>query len=255
MKKTVKLFEQYFKVQESMDDPKSKKFLAVLTKHPELSILPISKSPEGKPISKIYRTVRQGDLFNDIYGTHDVPWNIMALPATYVGKGKIPKLPPATFMTMLNVEGESDQPGWEHTTDWTVDPDYYYQVHDEVIRVCLDFNKVKNIVGNENILNLLHDGEAEIRLRNKIPVLETLDHIEIVEDFFEEDVEGEYGVDRAIKKWFPKELMPYLKLVDEMPFLTPQSCREMANYYKGVYAEYGVVPIKPYGNTWIDQKK
>jgi len=252
--KTVKLFEQYFKLNEWADQPDAAKFRKVMLEHPELSILPINLSPNGKPISKIYRTVRQGDLFNDIYGTHRADWQTMGLPATYVGQGKFPKLPPATFMKMLNTEGESDEPGWDSTTDWTIDPGYYYQVHDEVIRVCLDFNKVLKIVGHENVLNLLHDGEAEIRLRNEIPLLETLDHIEIVEEFFYEDVEGEYGVDRAIEKWFPTSLMPYLKLSDSMPFHTPQYSKDLAAYYEKVYKPYEVKPVKPYGNTWIDQK-
>lgn len=250
--KPVKLFEQYFKLNEWADQPEAVKFRKVILEHPELSVLPIELSPGGKPISKIYRTVRQGDLFNDIYGTHK-DWQKMGLPATYV-TGKFPKLPPATFMKILNVEGESDEPGWEHTTDWTIDPDYYYQVHDEVIRVCLDFNKVLKLVGNENVLNLLHDGEAEIRLRNPIPLLETLDHIEIEERFFEEDQEGEYGVDRAIKTWFPKELMKYLKLSDIGISEAGEYCDKLEEYYKGVYKPYGVKPVKPYGNTWIDQK-
>lgn len=251
----VKLFEQYILNEYlSFNSHEVKKFSQVLKEHPELSVLPIAMSPGKQPISKIYRTVRQGDFFSDIYGTHD-KWQEITLHATYVTDKK-PKLPRPDFMKILNVEaGESDQPGWEHTTDWTIDPGYYYQVHDEVIRVCLDFNKVKKLVGYDNILNLLHDGEAEIRLRSEIPLLETIHSVEILGDFFEEDIEGEYGIDKAIKTWYPKELMPYLKLVDDFPFHTPKYCKDLEEYYKKVYKPYGVTPIKPFGNTWIDQTK
>lgn len=233
---------------------KEQAYLKILKEHPQLSVLPISMSPDGKPISKIYRTVRQTDLFEDIYGTHKTN---KCLSIVYTDKGKITPLPKTKPMTLLNSESDvSAESGWQHTTDWTIDPGYYYQVHDEVIRVCLDFDKVKKFLGHDNILNLLHDGEAEIRLRDPLPMLQLLDHIEIVEENFEEDVEGEWGEDRAIKTWFPKELMPFLKLHDGFfPFQTPKYCKDIESYYDGVYAEYGVEPIKPYGNTWIDQKQ
>lgn len=236
------------------------KFKSVLKLHPKLSVLPISMSPEGKKISKIYRTVRQPSLFDDIYGTHNKTVTIgsdqrpFCLSATYTDNGPMPVLPKTKPMILIPEESDTDDPEWRPTTDWTIDPDYYYQVHDECIRVCLDFEKVKKFVSNEDILNLLHDGEAEIRIRKPIPLLETIDHIEIVEELYYEDVEGEYGIDRAIKSWFPKELEPYLKLTDSMPMHTPSYCKVLQEYYKVVYAKYRAKPVKPYGNTWIDQK-
>ncbi len=248
-----KLFLEAKSSAESSYDERLADFKKVLASNPELSVLPIELSPDRKPISKIYRTVRQGDLFDDVYGTHGNPQ--ISIKCTYVHDDKpMPELPKTRLLTMKNVESESADPEWNSTTDWTIDPGYYYQVHDEVIRICLDFNKVKALVGHENILNLLHDGEAEIRLRNDLPLLQLLDSIEILEEAFEEDMEGEYGVDRAINTWFPEELMPYLKLVDHMPFETPKYSRDLAKYYEKVYAEHGATPVKPYGNTWIDQK-
>lgn len=223
-------------------------FRKVLKEHPELSVLPVNLCPGGKPITKIYRTVRQTDLFDDIYGTHGTQ---ASLTGTYL-RGKMPPLPKTKPMVLKNSEHDTNEPGWESTTDWTIDPGYYYQVHDEVIRLCLDFNKVKALVGNENILNLLHDGEAEIRLRNDLPLMQLLDSIEILEEAFEDETEDEFGENRAIKDWLPKDLMPFVKLVDEMEFRTPQYCKNLDAYYNKVYAPYGVVPIKPYGNTWID---
>lgn len=258
----IRSFEDYRNsLKESrINSPDVVAFRKVLAEHPELSVLPIHMGPDGKKISKIYRTVRQPSLFDDIYGTHGmhnpnitknkVPY---CLNIVYADKGPMTPIPKTKPMILMNEEHESDEPGWTSTTDWTIDPEYYYTVHDEVIRICLDFEKVKKIVGNENILNLLHDNEAEIRLRTPIPLFETLDHIEIIEEFFYEDVEGEYGVDRAIETWFPKELMPYLILVDDFPMGHAYSTM-LDKYYDEVYSKYGVKPIKPYGNTWIDQK-
>lgn len=226
-----------------------KNFLKVLDEHPELSVLPLNMCPGKKPISKIYRTVKQTDFFEDCYGEHGNMW----MRATYVGKGKFPETLPDPVLVMRNVEGDpSTNEGWESTTDWTIDDRYWYRVHDEVIRVCLDFNKVLSLVGPDNVLNLLYDGEAEIRLRNEISMLECLHSIDISRESYYYDQDGEYGVDRAIKTYFPKQLIPYLNLVHdaEMTEDTTYS-KALEKYYEKAYMQYSVEPVKAYGNTWI----
>ena len=197
--------------------------------------------------------MRQTDLFEDCYNCHE-SFNKLTGPATYTDHGKFPELPPVTTMFFEPVETDTQDDDWSPTSDWSIDKDYYYIVHDEVIRVCVDFEKVLHEVGHNNVLNLLYDGEAEIRVRKKFDILKTLDHIEIVKECWEEDVEDDYGVNRAIKKWLPKELHSFVKLrtyffaIEDTPY-----SHKLASYYKEVYAEHGVKPIKAWGNTWINQ--
>lgn len=204
--------------------------------------------PNGK-MKFLYRTLRPSELFEAFYGPITDPQASMK----YLLKvGKMPALPTLLSRPMLEC-CEYDGGSFSHlTTDWTIDPGYYYSVNEQYIRIAVDFDKVISMLGADNILDLLHDGEAEIRLRDDLPIMECLDHIEITRENFEEHVESEFSEhpDRAVRDWYPKEAIPYLRLLDGYMGTNTRDCKyckPLENHYKKLFLKLGANIRKPAG--------
>jgi hypothetical protein len=152
-------------------------YIEILQKFPEISVSPVL-------IEKVYRSMTPKEYANAIL------------------KG-----------TFECTESENDS----ETTDWTIDPEYWYSGEEEKesIRVTLDFIGLSKEIGEENVLNLLFDGESELRINVPISVRHII-RVESSKDGYEE---------------MPGKISNFLK-----------------EHYERVYEKYGVQPIKPFGN-------
>jgi hypothetical protein len=159
-------------------------------------------SADLKDYKEAYRWVGQPGLFTYFYGDHPELKNyVLAFEPESDKKLKLPKtLPPRIDIMEASFDG---------SICMTVDPTYAGEPNNgyAIIRIVYDLEKMLAELDIKDFTNLLTNSEAEFRYDKDLhDWTKYIKHIDIEEESYHDDVEDDFGVYRAIKKWLPKDI-------------------------------------------------
>lgn len=161
-----------------------------------------NKSLEISNYKEAYRWVGQPGLFQYFYGDiKNLKDYVLALDPETDEDIEMPKNLPHRIDIM--------ETSFEGGICMTVDPGYKGEPMngEEIIRMVFDLEKMYKDLPKENFKNLLNNGEAEFRyLKDFKNWPKYLIRIDIDKEAFNKDLEDDFGVYRAIKKWIPKDI-------------------------------------------------
>ena len=161
---------------------------------------------EGKTL---YRWCGPAGLFMYFYG--DMPGEEMQ--KYMFDRFKMPQLP-SVNPSMEGSHKDADDESEEFAVCTTLDPNYLGEPYsgDSVVRLNLDFEKMKNDFGADKFEDLTHNGEAEVRITGNLKNwTKYLIKIDVLKEAWENTWEDDFGEWRAIKKWFPEDFKKYVK--------------------------------------------